>query len=318
MGAALGQPNTAEFGVSEEMALPTVEHVRPVDSTTVDIEFSKPVDAALAGNPSSYEIRDEGGHSLQVLEASALEDGVTVRLTTATQSSGWYVIRTDGVADTFGNPADPWRTSGFEGIPDVVPPQVVSVGAPGVLGIDLVFSEPVEVTSASYAGNYLFSCEDGALISVTEAALLPDGQTVRLLAATPLHEGWCTVSVSGVRDLVGNTSSLSTVGFFVPDTTPPTAAEAAWIDSAHVDLVFSEPVEVTSGSYAGNYLFSCEDGALVSVTEAALLPDGQTVRLLAATPLHEGWCTVSVSGVRDLVGNASGLSTVGFFVPIGP
>ncbi len=96
---------------------------------------------------------------------------------------------------------------------------------------------------------------------------------------------------------------------FAPDTTPPEPVEAeASDDGQTVTVTFNEPLDpatVTSGA------FSVAGGP--AVTGATYSEDDEpTVTLTLAAPLDPGVYVLTVTGVEDLVGNATGGATVEF------
>lgn len=90
------------------------------------------------------------------------------------------------------------------------PPALVSaLGGPDLNRVTLVFSEKVDAASATAAGNYSIS---GGL-SVSGATLADDGRTVTLTTGGQTAGTGYTVTVNGVKDLVGNAISNGTIGF---------------------------------------------------------------------------------------------------------
>jgi len=92
-------------------------------------------------------------------------------------------------------------------VPDVNAPVLLSADSAGGLTVRLVFDERLGPKSAVVADNYRVN--EGE-VEVLAAELDADGQTVTLTLASRLTDVF-TVSVSGVRDLVGNEIVAGTV-----------------------------------------------------------------------------------------------------------
>jgi hypothetical protein len=169
------------------------------------------------------EIGDAAGAAMQTGAVSAIEYKVA-KADLGNPSTIWCEVwstgggTTDPAQDTSNDPADDWNaidwvtpavlfnstrvdeaTGG-----DTVPPTVVSAKALGqepITQIEVVFSEPVDQTTAENVGGYTVS--DG--IAVIDANLEADQVTVILDVAPALDYGICyQVTVTGVEDLAGN------------------------------------------------------------------------------------------------------------------
>lgn len=94
-------------------------------------------------------------------------------------------------------------------ISDTTPPTVVDIGSDFPTSVFIVFSEPVEKTSAENTSNY--QIVGGP--TVTKANLQADGKTVRLGVGQAMPEGqWFTLRINNVKDLssAGNTIASNT------------------------------------------------------------------------------------------------------------
>jgi hypothetical protein len=92
---------------------------------------------------------------------------------------------------------------------DTVPPAIVAVQALDVTTVQVVFSEPVDSTTAQNSANYTISSG----ISVQAAALGQDLVTV-VLTCTPLSQNSYTLSVRGVTDTAAVPNGISTAAYF--------------------------------------------------------------------------------------------------------
>ena len=189
---------------------------------------------------------------------------------------------------------------------DSTPPQVVSASAPTDHNVDVVFNEALDQTSAQTISNYSISPS----LSITGAALQPDGKTVRLTTATQTYGTNYTVTANNVQDVSANAMTApGTASFTGVDTTAPTVLSAVTVTDHTVNVTFSEPVDLTTAQNAANYSISSS----LAVTGAVLQADLQTVQLTTATQTYGTSYTVTATNVSDAHGNAiSGSNTATF------
>ncbi len=95
-------------------------------------------------------------------------------------------------------------------VPDTQPPTITLVEAESPGSVKVVFSEPIDPTSANNATNYNISNGVGQPMSATLAA---DQQTVFLSPGVALTTGNYTLQVAGVHDTTGNVMTTQTVAF---------------------------------------------------------------------------------------------------------
>ncbi|MEI6502354.1 MAG: Ig-like domain-containing protein, partial [Armatimonadota bacterium] len=96
----------------------------------------------------------------------------------------------------------------------------------------------------------------------------------------------------------GNTAYASKSGSVLP--TAPTIASATFVDLTHVNLTFSKALNAATVGAVGNYSVSPS----LAVSAATLDADTKTVHLTTATQTLSATYTVTVSGVKDTLGNA--------------
>ena len=207
-----------------------------------------------------------------------------------------------------GNSAGNWGTTlaavGTPGAantlpPDTTPPQPedVDVANDGQT-LTVVFAERLDPTSVTADA---FVIDDNvAPVAVTYADA--DDPLVVLTLAEPLGTGERTLTVSGVRDLQGNTADEETIAFtFNPDRTPPALLGVSAPDPNVLTVLFSEAVGTEAGDAAR---YTVSDG--IGVASATVAPEGdaERVRLTLDAPLEEGVVyTLTVRDIPDLFGN---------------
>ncbi len=95
-------------------------------------------------------------------------------------------------------------------VPDTQPPTIVLVQAESAASVKVVFSEPLDPTSANNAANYSISNGVGQPGS---AILAADQRTVYLSPNVALATGTHTLQVTGVQDTTGNVMVAQTANF---------------------------------------------------------------------------------------------------------
>ncbi len=91
------------------------------------------------------------------------------------------------------------------------------------------------------------------------------------------------------------------VNTLIPDTTLPILQNITIVSSSTIDLLFSEPLDLTLANTVSNYSVNQNVG---NPSAAALQGDNKTVRLVFTNPFKNGYQhQLSVSGVKDLSGN---------------
>lgn len=103
---------------------------------------------------------------------------------------------------------------------------------------------------------------------------------------------------------------------FVPDTNPPSILSATATSQSTVDILFNEPVDLTTSETASNYVVNNGIGMPLSATRDIV--NASLVHLLFASnfPSNQNH-TVTINGVNDLAGNAinNGTAVFSYFIP---
>lgn len=156
-------------------------------------------------------------------------------------------------------------------VSDVTPPTLVSAVLQAGNIVRVTYSEPVNVTQATNAGNYKIAltsliagtCGEGtnfasspaAPVSVSSVGVV--SQSVYLLqlsAGTASTSYTVLVDKPNVRDLANNTMGCSNSATFIgEDTIAPTISSVTSVNATTVRVTFSEPVNETQARTAGNY-----------------------------------------------------------------
>ncbi|MCL4439238.1 MAG: Ig-like domain-containing protein [Firmicutes bacterium] len=292
--------NTASFTGTDNTP-PTVVSAAPVNDVTVDVMFSEKVDGSTAQILTNYVISPSLGVSGAVLQA----DGKTVRLTTAKQTyQTSYNVTVNGVRDLAGNTLGGNNTAAFLGA-DTTPPAVVSASDVNYNTVNVVFSEKVDTLTAQTTSNYSISPS----LIVKSAVTQSDGVTVKLSTSAQTGGTTYTLTVTGVKDLAGNTvgaanNTAAFIGTSPPVSAAPKVLSASAPDNSNKLRIFSATMDPITTQNAANYSIL----PALGITGASLEGDGVTVKLTTATQTAGTAYTVTVSNVQDIYGNIIGSS----------
>jgi len=296
-GNVIDGGNNATFS-GTDTSPPEVTSATPVDDTTVDVLFNEPVDSASAQTLTNYSFSPALSVNSAVLQA----DGQTLRLSTAKQAfNTLYTVTVTGVADLGGNIISGNSSASFNGT-DSTAPEVSSASALDYQTVDVIYSEKVDSVSAQAVSNYSIS----PALTVTGAALQADGLTVRLTTGAQTGGMAYAITVTGVKDIAGNTIGANNMAGFAgtapPSVAAPKVLSASAPDNTAVLVVFSTTMDPLTAQVTANYSLSPE----LAVTGAILQQDGVTVRLSTAEQTSGMIYTVTVSNVTDQNGNMIG------------
>ncbi len=201
-------------------------------------------------------------------------------------------------------------------VPDVTPPQIVSATAISLNTVDVVFNEPVDLTTSQIAANY--SANNGIGSPATAVRDATNTSLVRLtfannFASGPVH----TLTINNVQDLAGNALSNATVtfSFYVParfdivideimaDPTPVVALpNTEWIElrnnsgrALNLQGWRLTTSSSTSGAF-GSYVLPADSFVVITTTTqvAAFTPFGRVLGITSFPSLTNEGGTVSI------------------------
>ncbi|MEO6406433.1 MAG: lamin tail domain-containing protein [Ferruginibacter sp.] len=104
---------------------------------------------------------------------------------------------------------------------------------------------------------------------------------------------------------------------FVPDVTPPSIVSATAITANTLDVLFNEPVDLTTSQAIGNYVVSNGLGSPATAIRDAANPSLVHLTFAGNFPLRTN-LTITINGVKDLSNNAinNGTSVFSYFIPL--
>lgn len=291
----------------------SILEARATSRTSVVVVFSAPVDAATV-TPQAFTIVGPDASPLDVVSATAFDDGSKVALGTAPQQLVEYSLVVQGVGGIgVAAPGDAGITGAFGGSGTAGP--VVSHAVPLtnttllVTFIDAVSGEPVAMgDAAEQRTNYSFGA---AGIEVLGAAFAPGyGDRSRVVLTTsPMDDTPYTVKVSNVLSQAGEmlVDPFSSTGLFqgigASDTRPPTMTVIQPRSAEEIVIRFSEPVVGGAGDPT-RYVIEDGGGSVLPVTAASLKAFG-TEATIATWPMTQGqaYQLLEIAGTTDKTGN---------------
>ncbi len=263
---------------------PTIVNVIPITTTRIQITFSEIVEPGSATNAGNYAI-DNG---ILIHSASLQSDRRTVHLTTSEHQVGKaYTLTVSNVTDLAlpANKIAAGSTFSYslstEGN-DVTPPTITLANLLSATELNVYFSEPVDSTTATNAGNYQIT----PAVQILSARIGASHNLVQLTTAEHLSGTNYVLSVSRVadaspqRNVISPNSSYS-YRYDPGDVLGPLINLVNVPDVEQVEVMFNEPVEKAGAELVGNY--SINGG--IQVLSAELDATGQIVRL--QTSAHE-------------------------------
>jgi hypothetical protein len=314
-GVANVSPLTDSIVAAGDSTAPSLgaggSRIDPFDPNSVIIEFSE---ALLPGDTTQVGNYQLNGGTNPVSASQVGPRSVRASFSAAVLTTDQVSADLRDVAGILGS------VSQIVGPADASGPVVSGVQGFGVANfggdtIEVVFDEPVDLASALDSNNYTVT-NGAASVDVAGAVLRYTSATntveIRLPAGVELDaSAGIGVDVAGVKDVAGLVMNppASLAGSVSGDTTPPDFG-AAFVNFAAsslgtaIDVLFDEDVDAAFASDPLNW--SITGGA--AVTQAQSL-SGSHWRLTLSQP-HVPGETLSVTGLPDVAGNASGLISI--------
>jgi hypothetical protein len=280
---------------------PELVAAAPKGETQIDVIFSEALDKFSAESAANYSI----SNGVLVLGAILDGDQTTVHLITSThERDRSYTLSVSNVKDTDGNTiaAGSSRNYSISGAPtsgDTTPPQVTYVGAVSATELDVIFSEPLQKSSAETVGNYAINNN----VQVLQARQSATTSIVRLTTSPHQVGASYTLTMNNIRDAAGNPiPSNSSMSYQIPqagpDQSPPRLTSAMARGATQIDVSFNETLDKASAENKGNYAINRN----IQILGAVLDANQVTVHLLTSN--HQtGDYTLTVNRVKDLAGN---------------
>ncbi|MBL8033097.1 MAG: Ig-like domain-containing protein, partial [Leptospiraceae bacterium] len=299
---------------------PYIVAITPLDSTHVLVQWSEPIGNAASVGTADYTINlNPGPGTLNITGASLYPtctdpcSSAYVMLTTAAQTGGsGYTLQVNNPTGSVDNTLPVGNETsatipgggGFTGSSGSSAPTVTSASSPASTTVVVNFSEPIDnasIDTTDFAFNV--GCPLNG-ITPTSAVQVSSG-VIQLTMPAQAADGACTVTVTGVRDLLenniagSNTATFNYLGTTTTggpggDTTAPSVVGVYAASNTQIIVSFSEPVTAGTGGNIANYNFSPSlPGASVSCTGAVC-----TVTVPAGVQSATTY-SLTIAGIQD-------------------
>lgn len=264
-------------------------------ANVVELVFTEALDRTSSENITNYQISP----SVTITHASLEGDSLNhVFLQTENHQQGQsYTITVQNVIDRADVPntiAQESQASYDYPAVDTTPPALVSAEMQGDRFVKLTFSESLDETSAQNKANYTIYPS----LNIEEATL--DASLRSVLLKTTIHQpGNYTIIVQNVTDRANPANAIGNENeadyeVASSDVTAPSIIRAEIHGREFVEVVFSEPLDPTTGQDKSNYVI--DNG--ISVLSVSL-SQSQREAFLVTTSHNQGTYSVTVNGVKD-------------------
>lgn len=282
----------------------TVVAANGANARQIRIRFNELMDIAALRQSAVFSI--SGVPAWQVLPAED-EFSVYVNFPFDFVAGNNYLLQCQHLTDIFGNVSASIPDFNFN-FNDILPPKVLQLNVVAPQSLDVLFDEPVELTSATTLANYSWNSEQprAAVRDATNTAL------VHLLFNNHFPENSNqTLSIVAVKDLQSN-AMLPTSAIFHRDTRAPTVNDlTGWrfLSATQIEITFSEPVEPITAELVNNYSLSNGIGFPLQVERNPTMPHKVVLTFAQPIPANVP-LTLRITGVRDLAGNAMSTNNI--------
>ncbi len=223
-----------------------------INSTTVELDFSEPLDPSSAEDVNHYSISNGVTVQRAILDISATR----VTLTTEKHELGSYSVTINGIKDGSGGKNE--ITSNTIGqysynINDKIPPTIVSANLRNETTLEVIFNESMDQVSVEDKTHYIIN-NNIDIKNIYSAALVG-----HVFIETSNHTaGEYVLTVNEIKDGSENKNPITPYSqvkyFWNPvDTTGPSLVSATLVSNNNIELVFDESVDNVESQYIVNY-----------------------------------------------------------------
>ncbi len=279
---------------AEDTDPPVLIAVRLMTPVTLELEFSEQLDPVSSQTLSNYGIVPP----VDIISAVLSIENTKVELTTAEHQGGVYTVAVQGVGDD-ANPSIKMGTAQLSYTympPDQTPPLLIAVELTSNNLLQLYFDEMLDQATAENISNYRIEPAVGITKSILDVT-----KRIVLLQTGAHPAGSYRVIMNDLKDLAqpGNIIAAETsleYDWDPPDVAPPVLQSAEMHGSDLVELVFSEPLDRSTGETASNFQIAPP----VVIIEASLVGEGFNRVYLKTYPHDPGQSyMITVSGIMD-------------------
>ncbi|KAB2332572.1 Ig-like domain-containing protein [Bacillus mesophilum] len=275
---------------------PEVIGVSSANLTQFTVNFNTAVDKDTATDKSNYTFDGKALADNDKVELSGDAQSVVITLNTQAANQTSKEVTVKNVKTTAGAAVPSYK--GTVNFADFTAPTVTSVASAGPAKFKVTFSEPVDLTTAQTASNYVINDGQYFIKSVTRTSL----NTVEVELYSTLANGEYSVKVSNVTDLAGFKAPATTVKFNqVEDKDAPVVSSVVSASPTEVVLEMSEDVSAVDASKLAEGIYHTNTSnkannvqiegkkVTISFTEANKLPNGTAYLYIAKDLFTDGW-----------------------------
>lgn len=225
---------------------PVTTGTNVLDATTLEVFFNEELDAVSAETLTHYTLNGSQNPTTATLDP-ATQQKVTLNFSAPFNFANSLVIA--NVADDSGN-ALASATENF--IFDNQAPTITAVAGVPPAQLQITFSEPVVLPSATTPGNY--NVNNG--IGTGTAATFDAATNTIVYVDFPNNfttGATYTLTVTNVTDTLSNAITSTTFTFNFQDNLAPIPLEAQVISQNAIDILFNEPLEQAAAETTSNY-----------------------------------------------------------------
>ncbi len=246
----------------------TIDTVKAIGNTVVEVVFEDDVDAAAAGNKANYAI--EG----LTINAAVVADTDTVRLETAAMTTGKLYTMTMGT-----------ETVKFSGIAKVSDgPQITGVKSEDVEEVVITFDRNIDFATGTNVANYAIT---GVQIVKAEV----DGADVTLTTTGLVNRTKYTVKATNIKSIDGvvrksNSDSFTTN---VDKTAPKLEGEIEVQTNERIVVTFNEKITEASAENLANYSINVDEtnGEALEIISATWDSDDENKVEIVTEPMEK-------------------------------
>lgn len=291
--------NESEFSTEISVSIPTEDSTPPQSPTISKLELKQRKVIIYWNGITEPDLK---GYKVYYGMSSRNYDVVidvanVTNYTTPNLSEGVMYFFAVTAYDTAGNESE-FSNEMSTDVPviDITPPTIYAVEIRDSITVILIFSEPVERTSAEELSNYHIDNN----IQILQASLDENERMVHL-TTTPHKSGITyTLAVSNIHDLAESPNTIKpnttcTYQYNPEDHTPPVLTKVEILDATHVNVTFSEEIDRTSAEIVQNY--AIDNG--ITILDAILDVSLRVVHLTTTAHQNNTTYTLTVNNIKD-------------------
>jgi len=264
---------------------PTVVSVTPTSQTSVTVVFSAPVNVSTSGDLAKFywnlsnSVGDNANNADTITKVNDTTWTISFTGTGKPMPAGNVYFFVNGIVDYSSNAIAGNVATNTYGTTVAVTanalPSIASSSTKSNNTIYVNYATAMDPTTAQNAANYVVKDSTGALYAVSNAAWVSgttDKKQIQLTVAT-MTSGAYTVTVSNVKDVVGNVMSSASTSATITDTSAPTLSTVSF-EGQSIVANFSRAMAVSGTNSVlntANYQYLPNAGSLGTLPAGTII-----------------------------------------------